>query len=221
MITINNSKFNAEGADRKAAVYGITLSGSEDVVIKDCEFENVGYSAILNNSTGNVTIENCNFACNNIYNPIEGSQSVDNGNVTIKNCVFNGAPGNNYINFYQFANNSEHEISNCYFAPTCDNNVMRISNRTNAKAVFNVKNCEYNYVSGTPSDYTAFLLCQDYTSKNGKSQDFTNIELNLENLKCNNKIITTDGPEVGSIFYIYEDGKGLITGENDPQINIK
>ena len=110
MITINNSVFDAKGADKKAKVYGITLNGSEDITISGCEFRNMGYSSILNDSTGNVVVEDCSFDCSNVYNPIEGSQKVDNGNVSIRRCKFAGTPGNNYINFYQFKDGSEHLI---------------------------------------------------------------------------------------------------------------
>ena len=51
MITILNSIFDAKGADKKSKVYGITLNGAEDITIKNCEFKNIGYSSILNNST--------------------------------------------------------------------------------------------------------------------------------------------------------------------------
>ena len=83
----------------EAKVYGITLNGSEDITISGCEFRNMGYSSILNDSTGNVVVEDCSFDCSNVYNPIEGSQKVDNGNVSVKRCEFAGTPGNNYINF--------------------------------------------------------------------------------------------------------------------------
>ena len=55
MITINNSVFDAKGADKKAKVYGITLNGSEDITISGCEFKNMGYSSILNESTPALT----------------------------------------------------------------------------------------------------------------------------------------------------------------------
>lgn len=100
MITIVNSVFDAKGADAKAKVFGITLNGAEDVLIKDCSFASTGYSAVLNNCSGAVSIENCVFDCANNYNPIEGSQSVSNGNVVVKDCVFNGKPGNNFICAY-------------------------------------------------------------------------------------------------------------------------
>lgn len=222
MITITNSVFDAQGAERKDKVYGITLKGYEDILIKDCTFQNKGYASILNHSAGKVVVDNCVFECENVYNPIEGSQSVNNGDVTVKNCEFLGAPGNNYINFYQVADNSKHEISDCSFAPSVDNNVIRVSNRTSAPMQIDVKNCEYNFAEGEAHDYTGFVLCQDYTSKSGVKQDFTKVVINLENVVCDGSKVSADGAAKGSIFYVYEDGKGIITGEgNDPVVTVK
>lgn len=215
MIRIENAKFYAEGADKKAKVYAITLSGAEAVEIKNCEFANVGYSSILNNCSADVKVIDCKFDCSNVYNPIEGSQSVANGNVSIENCEFKSAPGNNYINFYQFAEGSHHEVRGCSFEPTVDNNIVRISNRTSAKAEFVVNDCEYNYAEGEPTDYTAFLLCQDYTNKSGVKQDFTGCTVSFCDVKCDGAALNADSER---IYYVYEDGKGIITGDNDPAI---
>lgn len=220
MITIKDSNFDAQGANKKDKVYGITLKGSEDVLISGCKFENMGYSSILNNCEGNVTVENCQFDCAKVYNPIEGSQSVDNGNVKVLNCEFVGAPGNNYVNFYQVKGGSKHEISGCSFEPTVDNNIVRISNRTSAPMEIAVENCEYIYAEGTPTEYTAFLLCQDYTNKSGIKQDFTNVKVTLKNVKCDGTVIV-DEPAKGSLYYVYEDGAGIITGDNDPIVIVK
>lgn len=219
MIVIKNSTFDAQGANKKDKVFGITLSGSEDVLISECVFSNMGYSSILNNSTGSVYVENCEFNCENVYNPIEGGQSESNGNVSIRDCHFNGAPGNNYVNFYQFADGSQHEIVNCDFAPTVDNNIMRISNRTSAKAHFLVKDCEYTFSEGEATEYTAFLLCQDYTNNSGKKQDFSVCSVEFDNVLCNGQKMTEDGAAKGQIFYVYEDGAGLID-TNNPKVKV-
>lgn len=221
MITISNSIFDAQGESKKDNVFGITLNGVEDVLIENCSFKNQGYAAIKNDCKGNVSVENCEFICNNIYNPIEGSQSVDNGNVSVKNCVFSGAPGNNYINFYQMAKGSRHEISNCTFAPTVDNNIIRFSNRTSADMKCVIKDCQYNFASGDASEHTGFILCQDYTNKSGIKQDFTKMVIDIENVKCNGVKLDENGAIEGSVYYVYEDGAGIITGANDPVVNIK
>lgn len=221
MITISNSVFDAQGASIKDKVFGIVLNGNEDVVIENCSFKNKGYSAIKNDCSGNVRVAGCEFACANIYNPIEGSQSVDNGNVVVSDCAFNGAPGNNYINFYQVADGSVHEIVNCAFAPTVDNNIIRLSNRKGASAQFNIKDCLYNFAEGKASDYTGFMLCQDYTNKSGVKQDFTKYSVNIENVLCDGEKLSEEGAAKGCIYYVYEDGVGIITGTNDPVVVIK
>lgn len=222
MVTILNSVFDAQGADKKAKVFGVILNGAEDILIKDCKFVNQGYSSILNESTGNVTIENCEFDCSKVYNPIEGSQKVNNGNVVVKDCKFVGAPGNNFVNFYQVADGSKHLISGCEFNPTVDNNVVRISNRTNAVMEVKVENCKYDFVDGEATEYTGFLICQDYTSKDGKKQDFTNVTVELNNVLCNGEKVTAAGAAKGCLFYVYDNAAGIITGQdNDPKFIVK
>lgn len=224
MITIANSVFDVQGTSTKdSKTPGITLSGSEDILIKDCTFVNKGYSSILNHCTGKVTVENCVFECDNVYNPIEGSQNVNNGNVVVKGCSFNGKPGNNFINFYQVAEGSEHLVANCSFSPSVDNNIIRISNKTSAATQVVVKDCEYTFLPGDATEYTNFLLCQDYTSKSGVKQDFTGVSVVLDNVVCDGvKLDVENGAVKGGVFYVYEDGKGLITGTgNDPIVIIK
>lgn len=217
MITIENSYFDAQGENKKDKVYGITLKGSENVHIKNCEFSNKGYSSILNHCEGNLLVENCVFNCDDVYNPIEGSQQFDNGNVSISNCKFVGTPGNNFVNFYQVKDGSNHLIEDCEFNGSTANNLVRISNRTNASMKVAMKNCAYSFASGEPDDYTAILLCQDYTS----GQDFTKVVFELDNVSCNGEVISEE-PAVGKIFYVYDNANGLITGEgNDPEIVIK
>lgn len=218
MVSIYGCKFDAQGANNKDKVYGLTVKGSEDVEVKDCKFENTGYSAILNHCKGALSVVGCEFDCSNVYNPIEGSQTVSNGNVTVKDCKFVGPIGNNFINFYQFVDGSHHIIENCEFSGSTGNNIVRVSNRSNASTKISVANCNYTYVSGTPDEYTNFLLCQDYTNPSPK-QDFTKVTLEMKNVKCNGEVIGEEGPAVGGTFYVYDNTLGLITGEgNDPVV---
>lgn len=212
MLKFENVTFAAQGANNKDKVYGLTLNGAEDVVVKDCTFNGMGYSAILNHSLGNVTIEGCKFECDNIYNPIEGSQNVENGNVVVADCEFTGVPGNNFINFYKVQPESAHVVRNCSFAGATNNNIVRLSNLGSNAASFTIDDCEYVYTSGTADEYTGFLLCQDYTNKDGKKQDFSKYDVRINHLTR---------PAEGSLFYVFESGKGIITGENDPQITVR
>lgn len=209
MLRFENCLFNVEGQNKNAKVYSLTLNGEEDVIIQNSQFSGTGYSAILNKTAGNVEIENCNFICDNYKNPIEGGQSADQGNLTVKDCVFEGIPGNNFINFYQVADGSIHTIKNCSFNGSTANNVIRLSNKNNATATFNIEDVSYRFVEGTVNEWTGFILCQDYTNRNGIKQDFSKYTINIKNL---------DRPVEGSLVYVYEDGKGIIE-DNNPVIN--
>lgn len=210
MLKFEDCTFSAAGADKKAKVFGLTVVGSEDVSIKNCTFNGTGYAAILNNGTGALTVEGTEFHCDNIYNPIEGSQTVDNGNVTVDSCTFTGVPGNNFISFYQVAEGSVHAIKNCKFAGATNNNVVRLSNRNNAAAIFNIDDCSYEYVSGNINEYSGFMLCQDYTNIKGVFEDFSKYTVNINNLTR---------PEEGSLVYVYEDGAGIIVS-NYPAVTL-
>lgn len=210
MLKFEGCTFSAAGANKKDKVYGLTINGAEDVTINNCVFDGTGYSAILNKGTGALTVDHSEFHCDNIYNPIEGGQTTDNGNVTVTDCIFDGVPGNNFISFYQVADESVHIIKNCKFAGATNNNVIRLSNKTNSTAIFNVINCSYKYVSGVANDYTGFILCQDYTNRNGVKQDFSKYTVNITNLTR---------PEEGSLVYVYEDGADIIVS-NYPAVTV-
>lgn len=210
MLKFEDCTFSAAGANKKDKVYGLTINGAEDVIINNCAFDGTGYAAILNKGTGALTVDHSEFHCDNIYNPIEGGQTTDNGNVTVTDCVFDGVPGNNFISFYQVADGSVHVIKNCKFAGATNNNIIRLSNKTNATATFNISDCSYKYVSGQADDYTGFILCQDYTNRSGVKEDFSKYQVNITAL---------DRPEEGSLVYVYEDGQGIIV-TNYPAVTV-
>ena len=210
MLKFSGCTFSAAGADKKAQVYGLKVTGTEDVSIDQCTFNGTGYAALLNKTTGNVEVKNSTFECGNLYNPIEGTQSEDQGNLIVEDCEFNGVPGNNFINFYQVADNSVHTVKNCKFHGASNNNIIRLSNKNNHSATFNVENITYEFVSGTPDDYSGMILCQDYTSKSGNPQNFSLYTVNLKDIK---------GPEGIQNLYTYQDGEGIITG-NRPALTI-
>lgn len=183
MLKFVNCSFNAQGANKKDKVYGLTLSGSDNVLVKDCFFKNTGYSSILNESEGNVEIKDCIFVVDNVYNPIEGSQTVENGNVEITGCSFSGVPGNNFINFYSVSEYSDNKIINCVFNGSTGNNIVRLSNRSNNSATFTIEDCYYDYSTGAADEYTGFMLCQDYTNKSGSKQNFSKYTVNVNNVE--------------------------------------
>lgn len=208
MLTFQDCIFSAKGANKNAKVYGLVLDGADDVLVDSCTFDGTGYSAVLNKTTGKLTVKNSDFKCDNIKNPIEGAQNVENDDVTVEGCEFTGVPGNNFINFYSVKAGSTHTISKCKFAGGTGNNVIRLSNKTNSAATFNVSDCEYKFVTGKADDYTGFLLCQDYTNKSGNKQNFSNYAVRITGLTR---------PQEGSLYYVYDDGAGIIT-DNDPYV---
>lgn len=115
----------------------------------------------------------------------------------------------------------ELNVENCSFNPSVDNNIIRISNKTNASMKLKVKNCKYDFLPGDATQYTGFLLCQDYTNKSGVKQDFSKVSVELSDVYCNGVKVNADGAAVGSVFYVYEDGTGVITGQNDPVVVVK
>ena len=201
MLKFEGCTFSAAGANKNTKVFGLTIDGTEDVLVKNCVFDGTGYAAILNKGAGALTVEGSEFHCDNIKNPIEGGQTVDNGNVTVDGCNFIGVPGNNFINFYCVADGSVHTIKNCKFAGSTNNNIIRLSNKTNNSATFNIVDCAYKFVSGTADEWTGFILCQDYTNAAGTKQDFSKYRINVDNLVR---------PEEGSLIYVYEDSEGII-----------
>lgn len=210
MLKFSGCTFSAAGADRKAQVYGLKITGTEDVSIEQCTFNGTGYSALLNKTTGNVEVKDSTFECGNLYNPIEGTQTEDQGNLTVENCNFTGVPGNNFISFYRVADNTVHTIKNCKFRGASNNNIIRLSNRNNFSATFNVEDIDYDFVSGTPDEYSGMILCQDYTARSGVPQNFSLYTVNLKDIK---------GPENIQYLYVYQDGEGIISG-NWPALTV-
>lgn len=213
MITLKNCTFAAKGANNKDKVYGVALKGSEDVKIEGCTFENTGYAAIKNDSTGNVKVKDCTFNTSSVYNPYEGSITNKNGNVSIISSTFDGKPGNNIVNVYNQKDGSQVILDKCTVTCGMANNPIRISNVSNASFAVNVDNCSYSYNDTNESEYTGFICLEDFTSKKGTKQDFTKVSVNINGL--------TKPENFKQYFYVYEDDKGIITGEgNDPVVYV-
>lgn len=215
-----NCTFSAEGATMKdAAGTALTILGSVNTSIINCVFKNKGYNSILLKTTGKVNIERNTFYSSEVYNPIECAGRAGEGlnNIVIKNNIFSSTCGNNYISFFHMANDAMVEIERNIFSNVkYESNILRLSNPENAAAIFQVSNNTYQYNSNDVSDYTAFLICQEYGSV---AQDFTKYIVNFTNLKCNNSVVT-ETPAQGVLYYSYKDGVGIVTGQNDPVISI-
>lgn len=215
-----NCTFSVEGESMKDAKgTALTIAGSANVKITNCVFKNKGYNSINLRTTGQVFIERNTFNSINVYNPIEATGITGNGlnNIFIENNIFNTTCGNNYISFFHMAENAIVEInSNLFSNVKYESNILRLSNPENSSAIFKVTDNKYRYNSKDISDYTAFLICQEYGNQ---PQDFSKYIVNITNLKCNNTIVK-DIPAQGVLYYSYKDNVGIVTGQNDPIINL-
>lgn len=225
MIEIKNCVFDSQDTAttlKKCTTHGLVLNGTEDILVENCEFRNRGYSAINVNAEGAVVIKDCTFECGNIYNPIEGGQSgAGNSRVSIVNNTFNGQSGNNYINFYRFQEGAVIELKDNKFpAVSSDSEVIRVSNSTSAKVTYNVDSDEFAYIDSSVGAYTSYIMCQDYSAKNGVVQDFGKVTFNLHNVKCNGEVMSADSVAQGKLTFTYQDGTGIIP-TNQPVINFK
>lgn len=215
-----NCTFSVEGNSMKDTKgTALVVAGAANVKVVNCVFKNKGYNSINLKTSGYIVIERNTFISTNVYNPIEATGIAGNGlsNVFIENNIFNSTCGNNYISFFHMADNAIVEInSNLFSNVNYQSNILRLSNPENVSAIFKLNNNKYRYNSKDTSDYTAFVICQEYGEK---SQDFSKYILNITNLKCNNEIIK-DVPAQGILYYSYKDNVGIVTGLNDPIINL-
>lgn len=217
-------KFIAKGSSTKDhSTPGLLVKDSAKVEIQESEFNSMGYNALSIQTGNEVNVHDCTFECDSVYNPIEGTvsgaSSVKNANIV--NNTFNGSCGNNFISFYKMEDKAVVNIEgNVITGAKTNNNILRLSNPDNVTATFNVTNNSYIYVGGEADDYTGFMLCQDFTAKSGNPEDFSMYNVNIENLVCNDTKVIEE-PVVGSLYYVYQDGVGIITGTNDPIITLK
>jgi len=221
----DNCEFKVRGTSKKDAnTPGIIVTGSANLTVKNSKFNTTGYQAINIQTSGIVNIENNVINCVNNYNPIEGTvtdgSAVDK--VNIKNNTFVGQCGNNYINFYKMAENAVITIDNNDIeSANPDSEVVRISNPSNVNVTFNMSGNRYHYSSDVANDWTAFIMCQDY-SKQGESQDFTKVKINISDLFCNGKKVESkDEAPQGKLYFVYDNQDGIITGQNDPVITVQ
>lgn len=215
-----NCTFSVQGANMKDGKgTALVIAGSAGVKITNCLFKNKGYNSINVQTTGQVVIERNTFNSADVYNPIEvaGKAGAGANNISIENNIFNTICGNNYISFFHMAEGAIVKINyNLFSNVRYESNILRFSNPGNVSATFNVNNNKYRYNTNDVSDYTAFIICQEYGDK---AQDFSKYIVNISNLKCNNEIVV-DKPAQGVLYYSYKDNVGIVTGQNDPIINL-
>ena len=204
-----------------------------DVEIKGTEFSGefakpTSNAVVSLNSAEYVSIKDVTFdATSSAYNAIEiglnSAVSTLPKSVLIENCKFEGALSNNAILVFATQDNAVININNCAFENV--SNVLRLSNRTNAKNItVNVTNCTVNKWDKNP-DYAGFLICEDYTSTTAASAEENNlfgdgkITVNFINLVGPNGKVTAPSDmstvcgsrDANQLVYVYRDKSGLVT----------
>lgn len=219
-----NCEFAAKGTNAKDKVFGIEVTGDAKLSVKESKFNNTGYSAVHMCSTGDVVLEDNKFNCVNVYNPVEGAVGTGSTkNVSLKRNAFNGVCGNNYVNLYKMEEGSQIKLEgNEFNGISADAEVIRISNPNNAHVNFEIANDSYTIKDENPTDWTAYILCQDYTRKSGNPQDFTKVNVDVDSVLCNGKKLTQEGPCMGELYIVFDDEQGVLTGQgNDPVVIVK
>lgn len=145
-IYINNLKTSSEltAAEfkKKFSNAQLSLNTSGDVVVKDSVFGQEGYNCIEIGLSSKVTPPT---------------------NVTIEGCDFTKTLSNNAILVFGTQDNAIINIKNCKFAKV--SNVLRLSNKTNAKnVVVNIENCSVEQWEEVQVPYCGFIDLEDYTS---------------------------------------------------------
>ena len=148
-LTLENVNFTGE------------VSGSTDVVI------------VQGNQAKSITIKDCEFNTNGIYNAIYIDNTPNLNSVLIDNVAFNTANRNNAITVGSTLPNAMINIQNCTFADV--SNAMRLFNRTNATGVsLNVTNCTCTKWETTPQ-YAGFFIFEDPQSATAEAAIANNL----------------------------------------------
>ena len=152
-IVINDFKSNGTltAAEHKSQFGNAEISinaPSADVLIKNSTFNQDGYNCIEIGLTANIEPPK---------------------NVVIENCDFSATYTNNAILVFGTQDNAVISISNCHFKSV--SNMLRLSNRTNAKNVtVLITDCTVDKWDSDPK-YAGCIILEDYTSKN--MEEFT------------------------------------------------
>lgn len=224
-LVVDNAKISYSGTSSSDTTPAIKVTGTKPFTLKNSSVENTTTRTGLSLKTsGDIVLENNTFNAGNknIYNAIEFSIGSDPNvnNVTLSGNTFNGALGNNAISFYNVENGAVINIEDNVFNDIDpNNNPIRLSNNKNSTATFNITNNTYNFNSETPTQYTGFMLLQDYSGV-GSEQKFDTYTVNFTNLQRGSKKLMEKGTGIDRVYYVYDDQDGILDdGVNDPVVN--
>lgn len=219
----------------------LALNAEKDVELKSVNLTGAYPSdkgkVIKNDNAEYVTVKDSTFDASAAYNMVEiglDGTTLPKG-VLIENCKFTGNYTNNAILVFGTQDNAVININNCYFEHV--SNVLRLSNKTNAKNVtVNITNCKCDHWDTNPQ-WAGLLICQDYTSGSTAKAEENNlfapdkITINVSNL------ITPDGTLLAApkdmatiagsfddkqVFYLSDNYRGSVAYDaaKYPAINI-
>jgi hypothetical protein len=225
-VQIDDANLEYQGSSNKVKTPVVKVTGASNFSLTNSTVTGTCRDGLLIKTSGEVIIEGNTFNAGNssIYNMIEfgiGESEPDVTKLTIKNNTFSGTLGNNAISIYNVAEDAEITIEDNIFENIDpDNNPIRLSNVKNNSATFNIINNVYTFSSDTPTQYTGFILLQDYTKKSGAEQQFNLFTINVKDLYRGSTKIEAEGTGLDRLFYVYEDGTGILdAGVNDPVVN--
>lgn len=214
----------AAGIDSNDKNPVVKVTGDQPFTLVNSTVEGTGRNPILVKTSGKVVISGNTFGCEeqNIYNMIEFSISndADVTSVTIEGNTFKGPFKNNCVSLYNLAEGAEVNIKGNQFTDIdVNNNPIRISNPKNVNATFNIADNTYKYNGRSATEWTGFILLQDY-AKAGEKQDFSKFTINISNLYRGSKKLTSNGEGLDRVFYVYDDQDGILaSGVNDPIVH--
>lgn len=222
--SIDNANIQVAGTsgNDKDAV-AIKVLGDSDFELTNSNVNGVSRNPVLIKTSGKVNLSGNTFNAGNkdIYNAVEFSISNDPDidNVTIENNTFTGTLGNNAISMYNFKDGAVVNIvGNNFENIDPNNNPIRLSNPKNANVTFNIENNKYSFSSDVPTEYTGFMLLQDYSGA-GSEQEFDRFKINFTNLTRGEEKLMQKGEGIDRVYYVYDDQDGiLLDGVNDPVV---
>lgn len=200
----------------------LTYTGKGEVSLVNCTFKtsDVDSRTLLSVvGSGQVVLDGCVFddTAGKIYNAIEFSINKDiptAGDTIIRNCVFKGKSKNNNISFYNVAEGANIIIENCTWDYA--GNGIRISNVNNTAFSITVKDCTYKATA--EGQYAGLVLFQDFSKDEENHQDFTKVNLRLNNvIGPDGNVITNNVDQ--QVYYVYEDTtNSVIKDHNQPNV---
>lgn len=202
----------------------LALNAEKDVELKSVNLTGTYPSnkgkVIKNDNAEYVTVKDSTFNASAAYNMVEiglEGTTLPKG-VLIENCKFTGNYTNNAILIFGTQDNAVININNCYFEHV--SNVLRLSNKTNAKNVtVNITNCKCDHWDTNPQ-WVGLLICQDYTSGSTEKAEENNlfapdkITINVSNLTIPNGTLLEAPKDMATIAGSFDDKQVFYLSDN-------